>query len=124
MPRQARTTSATSVYHAILRGVNKQQVFEDEEDYKRFLNVLRRQRTVMPTWYASLLLETRNMIHTMMIQNMRSAQSINICCGSEEPVPLTLENLWNLRETSSVWEKHCGRCTDKRNSIKTEKIWE
>ena len=36
-------TSATSVYHAILRGVNKQQVLEDDEDYIRFLNVLRRQ---------------------------------------------------------------------------------
>ena len=43
MPRQARMTSASSVYHAILRGVNKQQVFEDEEDYMHFLNVLRRQ---------------------------------------------------------------------------------
>ena len=43
MPRQARTISATNVYHAILRGVNKQQVFEDDEDYMRFLNVLRRQ---------------------------------------------------------------------------------
>ena len=27
----------------MLRGVNKQQVFEDDEDYIRFLNVLRRQ---------------------------------------------------------------------------------
>ena len=43
MPWQARTTSATNVYHAILRGVNKQQVFEDDEDYIHFLNVLRRQ---------------------------------------------------------------------------------
>ena len=43
MPRQARTTSAINVYHAILRGVNKQQVLEDDEDYIRFLNVLRRQ---------------------------------------------------------------------------------
>ena len=43
MPRQARTISATNVYHAIFRGVNKQQVFEDDEDYIRFLNVLRRQ---------------------------------------------------------------------------------
>ena len=43
MPRQARTISPTSIYHAILRGVNKQQVFEDEEDYIRFLNALRRQ---------------------------------------------------------------------------------
>ena len=43
MPRQARTISATNIYHAILRGVNKQPVFEDDEDYIRFLNVLRRQ---------------------------------------------------------------------------------
>lgn len=40
MPRQARSTPATSVYHATLRGVNKQQVIEDEEDYMRFLYVL------------------------------------------------------------------------------------
>lgn len=43
MPRQARTKSATNIYDAILRGVHKQQVFEDNEDYIRFLNVLRRQ---------------------------------------------------------------------------------
>ena len=43
MPRQARTISATNVYHAIFRGVNKQQVFEDDEDYIRLLNVFRRQ---------------------------------------------------------------------------------
>ena len=43
MPRQARTISPTSIYHVILRGVNKQQVFEDDEDYIRFINVLRRQ---------------------------------------------------------------------------------
>ena len=30
MPRQARTISHTSIYHAILRSVNKQQVFVDE----------------------------------------------------------------------------------------------
>ena len=30
MPQQARTISATNVYHAILRSVNKQQVFGDE----------------------------------------------------------------------------------------------
>ena len=45
MPRQARTIKATNIYHAILRGVNKQQVFEGDEDYMRFLNVLRGQTT-------------------------------------------------------------------------------
>lgn len=32
MPRQARTTSATNVYHAILRGVNKQHLFSAHEE--------------------------------------------------------------------------------------------
>ena len=32
MPRQARTTSATSVYHVILRDVNKQHLFSAHEE--------------------------------------------------------------------------------------------
>ena len=32
MPRQARTISATNVYHVILRGVNKQHLFSAYED--------------------------------------------------------------------------------------------
>ena len=41
MARTARTLSDSGVYHAILRGVNKQQIFECTEDYQRFLNILR-----------------------------------------------------------------------------------
>ena len=43
MARTARKQSDTGVYHAILRGVNKQQIFECTEDYQRFLNILRAQ---------------------------------------------------------------------------------
>ena len=32
MPRQARTISATNVYHAILRGVNKQHLLSAHEE--------------------------------------------------------------------------------------------
>lgn len=32
MPRQGRTTSASSVYHAILRGVNNQYLFSAHEE--------------------------------------------------------------------------------------------
>ena len=51
MPRQDRTISATNVYHAILRGVNKQQVFEDEEkaEFDNSSNVL----SVFPNDYFS-----------------------------------------------------------------------
>lgn len=39
MSRQARTESGTGVYHAILRGVNKQQIFECDEDYAHFVRI-------------------------------------------------------------------------------------
>ena len=41
MARTARKHSDSGVYHFILRGVNKQQIFECTEDYQRFLNILR-----------------------------------------------------------------------------------
>ena len=41
MPRTERRKSASGIYHVMLRGINQQQIFEDEEDYLRFLSVLR-----------------------------------------------------------------------------------
>lgn len=41
MPRQARKKSESGIYHTILRGINKQTIFEDEEDRIRFLSILR-----------------------------------------------------------------------------------
>ena len=32
MPRQARKKSSSGIYHIMLRGINRQQVFEDNED--------------------------------------------------------------------------------------------
>lgn len=40
MPRQARRKSASRIYHVMLRGINQQQIFEDEEDGLRFLDTL------------------------------------------------------------------------------------
>lgn len=37
MPRGARRKSSMGIYHAILRGINKQRIFEDNKDYKKFL---------------------------------------------------------------------------------------
>ncbi len=41
MPRKERRKSASGIYHVMLRGINHQQLFEDEEDYLRFLSILR-----------------------------------------------------------------------------------
>jgi hypothetical protein len=40
MPRQARKTSGTGIYHVMLRGINRQDIFEDDEDYMKFLQSL------------------------------------------------------------------------------------
>lgn len=40
MPRQARAKSNSGIYHIMLRGINQQQIFEDEQDYKKFLKIL------------------------------------------------------------------------------------
>jgi REP element-mobilizing transposase RayT len=40
VPRTARKKSQTGIYHVMLRGINQQQIFEDSEDYEKFLEVL------------------------------------------------------------------------------------
>jgi putative transposase len=36
MPRGARKKSSSGGYHLVARGINKQRIFEDEEDYLIF----------------------------------------------------------------------------------------
>ena len=38
MPRESRTPSGTGIYHVMMRGINHQDLFEDEEDYYQFLS--------------------------------------------------------------------------------------
>ena len=40
MPRQSRKSSGTGIYHVMMRGINHQNIFEDQEDYYQFLNTL------------------------------------------------------------------------------------
>lgn len=41
MPRQGRIQSGTGVYHVMMRGINRQRIFEDSEDHYTFLPCLR-----------------------------------------------------------------------------------
>ena len=73
MPRQERQQSATGIYHVMLRGINKQDIFEDEEDYVRMKEIFmrlneRRDETGSPlpqayTMYAYCLMS--NHIHLL-----------------------------------------------------------
>ena len=44
MPRQARKESGTGIFHVMMRGINHQNIFEDEEDYYQFINTIDRMR--------------------------------------------------------------------------------
>ena len=41
MPRTARTISASGYYHIIARGIGKQILFEEDEDYLFFLRLMK-----------------------------------------------------------------------------------
>jgi len=37
--RQARERSKSGIYHVVLRGINRQEIFCDDEDYQHFLEI-------------------------------------------------------------------------------------
>ena len=43
MARQIRKKSGTGIYHVMLRGINRQDIFEDDEDYLHMTSILRAQ---------------------------------------------------------------------------------
>ena len=46
MPRQARRKSKTGIYHVILRGINRQIIFEDEEDNDKAIETLSKYKEI------------------------------------------------------------------------------
>ena len=40
MPRQSRKSSNTGIFHVMLRGINRQDIFEEPEDYWTFIKIL------------------------------------------------------------------------------------
>ena len=65
MPRQARKQSSSGIYHIMLRGINRQQIFEDEDDRQRFLDTLENYRDLCGyTVYAYCLMG--NHIHLLL----------------------------------------------------------
>ncbi len=42
MPRKARKKSESGIYHIIMRGINRQNIFEDEKDRTKFIQTIHR----------------------------------------------------------------------------------
>ena len=46
MSRQARERSTSGLYHIMMRGINKQNIFEDDEDKQKFIETLTYYKTL------------------------------------------------------------------------------
>ncbi|MDO9565422.1 MAG: transposase, partial [Candidatus Desulfaltia sp.] len=46
MPRRAREKSSTGVYHVMVRGINRQDIFNDEEDKQKLVSTLKRYKEI------------------------------------------------------------------------------
>ena len=46
MPRHARQKSKTGIYHVVMRGINRQTIFEDDEDNERFLETIKKYKAI------------------------------------------------------------------------------
>lgn len=75
MPRIARQKSCTDVYHIILRGINKQDIFFDDMDRRKFLNELNDSKEKYKfNIYAYCLMD--NHIHIMIKDNNKQINKI------------------------------------------------
>jgi len=46
MPRHARKKSETGIYHIMLRGINRQAVFEEDEDKEKLFETIMHYKTI------------------------------------------------------------------------------
>ena len=46
VPRAARIKSVSGIYHIILRGINQQVIFEQDEDYEQFIETIKKYKAI------------------------------------------------------------------------------
>ena len=84
MARQLRKKSGTGIYHVMLRGINRQDIFEDEGDYQQMLSILRglvdrcdEHKVQLPplcTFYAYCLMS--NHVHLLMQERKENISDV------------------------------------------------
>jgi len=81
LPRKARPKSESGIYHIIMRGINRQIIFSESEDYHRFLQTLKHYKEICGYHiYAYCIMN--NHIHLLVkIGNEPLAQIMRRICG-------------------------------------------
>lgn len=82
MPRTARRRSESGIYHVILRGINRQDIFEDDKDRVRFLETIRSYKELSKYEIYAYCLMT-NHVHLLIKETEEPiGKSIKRICGS------------------------------------------
>ena len=75
MPRAPRIKSKTGIYHIVMRGINHQTLFEDEEDRDRFIQTLQRYREICEyKLYAYCLMD--NHLHLLLMEGKEPLETV------------------------------------------------
>lgn len=73
--RQARERSESGIYHVILRGINRQDIFYDDEDYQHFLETINKMKSDHQFTIYGYCLMT-NHIHLLIQENTDSISRV------------------------------------------------
>lgn len=75
MPRESRRKSSSGIYHIMLRGINRQVIFEDDEDRLRLLQTLKKYKAISQyQLYGYCLMD--NHIHLLINENEEALSNI------------------------------------------------
>ncbi|WZL71875.1 transposase [Clostridiaceae bacterium 35-E11] len=82
MPRVSRIKSESGIYHIVMRGINRQMVFEDEEDSFKFIQTLQRYREICEySLHAYCLMG--NHVHLLLMEGKEPLETVmRRICGS------------------------------------------
>src|SRR4030066_1797085 len=80
MPRTARVAPKEYVYHVLTRGNNRQDIFKDESDYRKYIEILRRykEKYRFRLYHYALM---RNHVHLVLEPAVRSGSLAEIMKG-------------------------------------------
>lgn len=85
MPRRSRTKSTLNMYHCMIRGINKQDIFFDDSDYFKFKSVLKKSKEIFSyRLYSYVIMPNHIHLEIEVINDdlCRIMQSIQICYSS------------------------------------------
>ncbi len=75
MPRRARQISSTKIYHVVIKGAGRELMFEEKEDYEKYLDILRHYKSTLKfELYAYCLMS--NHVHLLIHTQEASINSI------------------------------------------------